>query len=123
MNEMNETPQFEHDCYKCVFLGRYTAKGDDGFDRASKEYDLYVCDTSTLPTVIARYGNDGPEYLSGIPGVPSSPPLMEAARRAIRGFIQLHREKEEQELLEIARCSIDDILQMQREEEKEEKKG
>ena len=41
-------PKFTHDCEACTFLGPYQG------------YDLYVCDTS----VIARFGNDGPEYSS-----------------------------------------------------------
>ena len=43
-----ETPVFEHDCDNCRYLGHYD------------NHDLYVCNWS----VIARYGNDGPEYVS-----------------------------------------------------------
>jgi hypothetical protein len=45
-------PLFKHDCDKCVFLGVY------------KNHDLYYCNTE--PTVIARYGDNGCEYFSGI---------------------------------------------------------
>lgn len=50
------TPKFTHDCQKCVFLGNYKWRKED--------YDLYFC--ATEPTVIARYGNEGPEYKSGL---------------------------------------------------------
>lgn len=47
--------RYAHDCTACVSLG---ALGD---------YDLYRCSQSGLPTVVARFGDDGPEYLSGSP--------------------------------------------------------
>lgn len=40
-----------HDCDRCRFLGH------------EKEHDLYLC-PGVNPTVIARYGSDGPNYLS-----------------------------------------------------------
>jgi len=46
--------RFQHDCKHCVPLGQY------------QENDLYYCDQHGCPTVIARYGNDGPEYTSGM---------------------------------------------------------
>lgn len=49
---INNTKQFEHDC-DCVFLGN------------ALEADLYVCVGSMNTTVIARYGDDGPDYISG----------------------------------------------------------
>lgn len=52
----NTQPLFRHDCDKCDFLGRYSEN--------NSVYDLYFC--STTPTVIARYGNDGAEYTSGM---------------------------------------------------------
>jgi len=47
------TPRFTHDCDGCKFLGQDEA------------HDFYFC-PSSMPTVIARYGNDGPEYTSGL---------------------------------------------------------
>lgn len=41
-------PQFQHDCERCTFHGRFQG------------HDVYTCQSS----VIARYGNDGPEYKS-----------------------------------------------------------
>lgn len=47
--------RFIHDCDKCKPLGMM---GD---------FDLYYCDqTGNVPTVIARFGDDGPEYISGL---------------------------------------------------------
>ncbi len=68
----NETPRYLHDCTRCVFLGQW------------QEYDLYYADHGGLPdTVIARYGDDGPEYTSGLSLVPLVPALAEAKRRAM----------------------------------------
>lgn len=63
-----EQPQFEHDCDRCIFLGRH------------EKYDLYFCPTE--PTVIARYGVDG-DYLSGLDFTNTAPSLREAGRRAV----------------------------------------
>ena len=47
-------PRFKHDgCSGCKYLGRF------------KEYDLYFCPQSGDKTVMARYGNEPSEYLSG----------------------------------------------------------
>jgi hypothetical protein len=67
-----DKPRYQHDCTACTYLGQY------------KEFDLYFCPQGgNIPTVIARYGNDGPEYQSGL--VPASvlPELAEARKRAI----------------------------------------
>lgn len=59
LNSVPPKPRYLHDCDDCVFLGQF------------KEYDLYVhpdyeADTSRyIKTVIARYSDDEPEYLSG----------------------------------------------------------
>ena len=46
--------KYEHDCDTCIHLG-----GDD-------EYDFYYCHQAGLHTVIARYGNSGESYTSGM---------------------------------------------------------
>ena len=69
---MADQPRFQHDCTICTFLGQYN------------EFDLYFCPQGgRIPTVIARYGDDGPEYQSGL--IPASvlPELQEARKRAI----------------------------------------
>ena len=49
-----DCPRHEHDCEKCIWLGRH------------EKYDLYFCEQENLfPTVIARFG-DGGDYLSGM---------------------------------------------------------
>lgn len=47
------TPRFEHDCDECVFIGHYGG------------HDLYRCPQMGMPTIVARYGDDGAEYTSG----------------------------------------------------------
>lgn len=82
-----ESKRYAHDCDECVFLGRYG------------EYDLYYCEQKGLEgcsTVIARYGNDGPEYKSGLEFVGVIPALTEAAKRVIeRGRISFNNEVKE----------------------------
>lgn len=48
-----DEPRFQHDCDVCVWLGRM------------ERWDLYSCPQNGHPTVVARYGDDGPEYESG----------------------------------------------------------
>ena len=69
----SETPEplYEHDCKSCHYLGQY------------EDNDLYYCDQMLLgPTVIARYGNLGSSYTSGLALSPLDHRLMEAKRRA-----------------------------------------
>ena len=68
---------FTHDCDCCKFLGTY------------KKHDLYFCvQDGVLPTLIARYSNDGPDYISGLSFAKVSPLLGEAARRALaKGYL------------------------------------
>jgi len=47
-----DKPLFRHDCDNCQFLGNF------------QEHDLYVHRHRTSDTVVARYGSEGPEYLS-----------------------------------------------------------
>ena len=48
-------PMYTHDCSRCTFLGTF------------EDYDLYYCPQGGLTTVIARFGNKGAEYMSGLP--------------------------------------------------------
>lgn len=55
MFKINSQPRYIHDCDNCLFLG------------CSKEFDAYWCQDSTSiagGSVIARYGSEGPQYLS-----------------------------------------------------------
>lgn len=57
-----ESPSWQHDCDRCVFLGKYDRHEGDGFDG---DYDLYFCsDSYGFHTVLARYGSEGSEYRS-----------------------------------------------------------
>lgn len=47
-------PKFTHDCTACQFLGHYEG------------HDLYACDKKIEKTLIARFGDHGPEYCSGL---------------------------------------------------------
>ncbi len=65
---------FTHDCESCVYLGNHTEGGS--------LYDLYHCGQGNWnPTVIARWGNEGYQYLSGL-GMNHTGPLVEAMNRA-----------------------------------------
>lgn len=46
--------RFQHDCDKCKPLG------------TMGRFDLYYCNQVGMSTVIARFGDDGPEYMSGM---------------------------------------------------------
>lgn len=62
-------PKYEHDCHQCTDLGEHEG------------HDLYHCmQGGNLATVLARYGNEGSEYMSGL-GL-SLAPLVEAEQRA-----------------------------------------
>lgn len=53
-------PEFKHECEQCVFLGTLLAENG--------AHDLYFCTQASLslPTVIARYGDKGSDYKSGM---------------------------------------------------------
>ena len=69
-------PKFKHDCKNCQFLGTH------------EEHDLYYCHGS-MPTVIARWSDYGPDYSSGLSFVNYIPVLGEAAKRALdKGYLK-----------------------------------
>lgn len=69
--QQSEDPQFTHDCDQCTFLGRH------------KEFDLYHClQGGKMPTVLARWSSNGPDYKSGLPFIVRDPDMAEAWRRA-----------------------------------------
>lgn len=49
-------PQWKHDCNVCKYLGSMFVLSDT--------LDWYTCGVDFQKTVIARYGDDGPEYWS-----------------------------------------------------------
>lgn len=63
--------RYTHDCTHCKSLGEH---GDA---------DLYFCDQhGAMPTVIARYGNSGSDYVSGLVLAGFDDDITEAKRRA-----------------------------------------
>ena len=79
--EINMTKQFEHDCEGCTFLGQY------------KKWDLYHCmDFGTIPTLIARWGDEGPENTSGEDfSLPFYNPLLKARLHPHPGLAEARR--------------------------------
>ena len=61
---------YRHDCDQCTFLGQFN------------EHDLYYCGQHGIPTVIARFGDMGSEYYSGLAIADQIPALAEAKKRA-----------------------------------------
>jgi len=71
-------PKYTHDCEACKSLGQFEHEG--------AVHDLYWCGTHERGTVIARFGNDGPDYGSGLVfGERGVQPYKEALDRAISG--------------------------------------
>ena len=69
-------PRYTHDCPGCVFLGTHDAAGWDT--------DLYACPNAEEPTVLARYGERGSDYMSGIVFADGSSPLGPHLGQALR---------------------------------------
>lgn len=61
-----ENPIFNHDCDTCKFLGTYNRR------------DLYVCDK----TLVARFGDEGSEYESGLSLIYDNPWIRKAMELA-----------------------------------------
>lgn len=64
----------KHDCADCILLG--------GTADVGRVYDLYF-HPGDDPTVVARYGSDGPDYYSGLRSAGNSKVLALAAWRAV----------------------------------------
>lgn len=50
--------EYIHDCDSCRYLGTAILQG--------RTWDYYFCKDILEGTIIARYGNDGPEYSSSL---------------------------------------------------------
>lgn len=57
---MTMKPMYTHDCDECTYLGVYDAHGM----YKDLKFDLYYHYRPNCSEVVARYGNDGPEYYS-----------------------------------------------------------
>ncbi len=75
MSEEDGTPYFTHDCDKCVFHGSAKIEGE--------LYDFYSCprDDADYVSIIARYGDEGPEY--------ASMPLSVLSERVLAGDLNM----------------------------------
>lgn len=68
-------PVFDHDCDGCTYLG-FT------FHPSKGVADLYWCPQGGIPTVIARFSDDGGDYHSGLSAADNDVYLHEARLRA-----------------------------------------
>jgi hypothetical protein len=70
-----EKPFFFHDCDRCEFLGGVNL---NTLLNGYRRFDIYVCSSTqghNLDSILARYGNNGPEYLSYILGALNTKPV------------------------------------------------
>lgn len=83
-----QKPRFKHDCTGCTFLGHY----DDGDEKR----DIYWCCSPSDPildSIIARFGDDGPEYRSQLPpGDDAEEWLARAPRWYLWALVTAHRD-------------------------------
>lgn len=58
-----DKPEYRHDCDSCRFVGNLYGRE---VNEAQRSYDVWVCPSRSGlgGSLIARYGNDGPEYAS-----------------------------------------------------------
>lgn len=80
---------YKHDSDCCTFLGSWRCDWELG-GYGTRDFDLYWCDN----TILARYGNDGPDYTSGYAFAKVHPALAEAYRRAKESGLQVRHESE-----------------------------
>ena len=72
-----------HDCTQCQHLA--TIQNEEH----GRTYDLYHCEVGPGPTVIARYGSEPGEYVSGIAAAKNGLyPLDEALRLAMHANLK-----------------------------------
>lgn len=76
---------YNHDCSTCCFLGNHHVEKDKiNGEQLNTTYDLYYCSQGVIPTVIARFGSEGSEYISGLNLANLVESLSEARKRAIQ---------------------------------------
>lgn len=67
-------PTYKHDCKNCTFLG--TVEASYLGASAVETYDLYICVHAQKPclsSIVARYNDDGSEYISSLLSIAESP--------------------------------------------------
>lgn len=88
---MSTVPRYTHDCDHCTFLGTWFGKEHEG-DKYFHYYDLYAHHSSQAGnTIIARFGDDGPDYTSGLCFKNLNKALGEAYARAIKQGIEFDK--------------------------------
>jgi hypothetical protein len=97
---MSKKPQYRHDCDNCKFHGEFRSnepayRGEE----AVYSFDLYTCSILVDVSVILRYGDDGPDYMSApaeiAEGIGEGRPLRQAWE-----FLQAKEEDEGKEMAE-----------------------
>ena len=82
---------FKHDCTECKPLGELLySKYEHDIHFHQQIFDLYFCSQNILPTVIARFGNGGHDYVSGMGFAQTGTirMLAEALKRAVEmGYV------------------------------------
>lgn len=80
-------PVYVHDCKQCVYLGNYEHHG--------VFFDLYVCShkDKIIDTLVARHGNEGPEYCSGVVFIKTHPQIKKAYELALAKGYMLKEEE------------------------------
>lgn len=80
--------RYLHDCNKCKFLGSFVVpeNAKTFVPEGVEVVDLYFCGNGSKgnSTVIARFGDEGSDYTSGLRLIAVNPLLLEAYNRAVR---------------------------------------
>lgn len=93
---MERTPQFEHPCKECQFIGRYTYK----LGNMVEEYDLYYDQADSVleeGSLIARYSDDISDELGAPPFVAARYPLDHPLNMALRRAQELGLLKQQEQ--------------------------
>lgn len=82
---LTNPPKFTHDCNNCKFLGCYDVPFQHQYlVKESDVVDLYFCSQhGSLNTIIARFDNEGQDYISGLCLIHLNPILEEGYDRAV----------------------------------------
>lgn len=81
-----EKPLYHHVCETCQYLGRYTVSQYYwDMTNGTKDVDLYFCTQGgMLNTVVARFGDEDFDYISGLYCCDTNVILTEAKERAVK---------------------------------------
>ena len=84
-----EKPRWKHDCDTCEFLGRHDSP-EFITGGVTKHWDLYVhfYPNGSTTTIVARYGNEPDEYVSGLDKI-TCLPIVEGMRKVIIAYVRV----------------------------------